>query len=563
MSDVAETVIEESPVYVTIDHESPQITITNNESNQVSVIQSDTVEVSIAGDTPSVTVNTGAWGSMDISTLTEVLTGSISSLFLNPELLRDITMLQALWARIGNQVELLTSEDAVSITETARTYTDTTITDIAAEINTTTDGKISAEISTITQTANAIIQTVTDFQQEVDDSFTVQNSRIAQTESDIALTVTQLDSIGDDITVLQSSIQQNVNSIALAVSATELVNDTLITTQSELSMLKDSIILAVESIDNLSSWKSATELVLGTDGIALTAMSTSLSNLEYELSTVQTLLNNQWGVTIEEDGGGVKYASGFSLLVHPTWLKDQDYIVDDTVCYDEIIYTCIQDHTASLANYPLSEDGSDYWEENPDGVKSVFNVQAEQFYIQTPSGQTPLFSVDESAVTINTDLVLQVIESVNYGESGESWFKLDATTGLAEFNNITLTLGSGSSGYENLTDKPTSLGDINAAELLVLTANSGTAVFSTTTETTLPDKGTEDTAAIWTFSSDETGGAIIQIIVPDDFDYNLDILFNDENLSVYEQDAGSVTEDTDEIIDLTQTGDTVDLGSLY
>lgn len=560
--------INESPVKVFIDADSPRVTVTDQVSQKVTVLQSQPVKVVTANDPPKVIVNTGVGSTVDANAVMSMLQDNLDLMHMNPSLANDLAMLQSLWARIGNQLELLTVAEGADISQAGRVYTDGKITDTVASLQADTDGKVSAAVSTITQTTDAIDQKISTLEQETDNTFVVHNSRILQTENTITQTVSRMDSIdgpGGDIEALDSAIRQNADGIALETVARQQVATDLTETRAELSLAKDNITQAVVKVDEVGSRQDATDLVLGENGVVITTMSEALGDARYEIGSVQEVLKNQWGVTIEEDAGGNTYAAGFKMVLHPAWLKDGVYAVDDTIYYDRKVWQCIQAHTGDLTNNPSGVNALSYWVELPEGQKSVFAVKAEEFFVQSPTGRKPMFHIDGDQVFIHTDLIVNALESVNYGDPGKTWFKLDPATGLAEFNNMAFHIGTGSSGYENLADRPTSLADINADEVAAIIADAsegkpiwqweGTEGLNLSTD----DAGADE----FIFDSGVAGGVIVEVMLPDTFTGSCDFMLNGEHLTFLTWDCGTLDDAVGKVIDLSEaTEETIDLGGI-
>ena len=104
------------------------------------------------------------------------------------------------------------------------------------------------------------------------------------------------------------------------------------------------------------------------------------------VTMIQMALANKWGVEISEDVAGRKYASGFSLLLHPIWLNGQAYTVGDTVAVDASVYRCIFNHTSNSVNSPTGVNAATFWLLLPEGVKSSFIVRADRFAVMGPDG---------------------------------------------------------------------------------------------------------------------------------------------------------------------------------
>lgn len=456
--------IQEDPLPLVIDTGTPELTITDNQGS-VTVVEADTVQAIIAEDNTKLIINNGGY-SGTVSVLLEDLLGSLTRDHMTASLSSDLELLESLWTRVGTEL-LLTYPDGVAIQEAGTEYTDTSITNAVSDITIDTENKIDASYSTLTQRADSIELSVVSLEGDLTDRLIIDESLITQTSSAITSVVSRLDTIdgeGGAVELLQSSISQTTSAIVAEVTARETLENSLTETNTSVSLLADSVILASESVSTLDDRMASAELILGTDGVNISVIETALSEHEYSIGAFQDMLTNQWSVTIEEDTNGNTYAAGFGVLVHPVWLLDTVYSVEDTVYYGSTAYECILAHTASAINSPGSTNAATYWVVISDGVKSAFTVQADAFNVLTSGGVTPVFTVTEDGAVFNSDLVVTTLESVNYGEAGEPWFKLDPETGVAEFNNMTLTIGSGSSGYSNLSDAPTSLAEISTDE---------------------------------------------------------------------------------------------------
>lgn len=174
----------------------------------------------------------------------------------------------------------------------------------------------------------------------------------------------------------------------------------------------------------------------------------------------ETLLKNEWTVKIQENTDGTSCVAGIGLLMYPNWEVNSLYELDDYVWFDDGAYKAKTTHTALTENTPPN---STYWEYIPYATKSQFGVLADSFFIQTTSGdKTVPFMVQNDKVIINGDLLVDQlitssIMSTNY-IPGISGYSLNASTGEAEFNNITLTIT-----YNDLSGIPTSLADIDSS----------------------------------------------------------------------------------------------------
>jgi len=406
-----------SDVVVTVQDNTPQVTVTNNETAVVSIIQANPISLVPIDSQPKVIINTGVGGVYDTSTLLGMFAGILSLDEFSPSLKADLLQLQSLWARIGTQVNLLTATEEISIRQAAIDYTDENITLTVAAIDADTDGKISSAISVIDQKADSISLRVDTFEQDTEDNFTAYNTQLTANTNSIVASVLRLDAIdgpGGDVALLGSELSITESAIAAEVTARELTDGNLIETNSNLALAVDTISAAVTTFDEVENRVTATELILGEDGIVLSTMS---QQFNFKISTLQTMLNNQWGVTIEEDVNGNKYATGFKAILHPLWVLGATYVVDDTMFYNDLVYVCIADHTGSLINNPAGVDGATYWAEVVGGEKTEFSIQADKFYIQVPGAVDPIpvFTVTEGVVSINGNLIISgVNQSTNY-----------------------------------------------------------------------------------------------------------------------------------------------------
>lgn len=435
MSDeIINITIQEDPLPVIIDTGTPELTITDNQGI-ITVVEAGHIQTVIAEDNLNLIINNGGYAGT-VTVLLDDLLGKLTRNQMSPGLASDLERLEALWTRIGSEL-LLTYSEGLDIQEAGRLYTDSSIIDAVADITITTDGKIDAAYSLINQTAYAITQTVTQIEGDLTDRFVVNESMISQTADSISSVVTRLDTIdgpGGSVELLQSSILQTASSIDLEVTARTNLEGVVTEATTSISLLSDSLTLASESISTLDDRVSSAEFVLGPEGINLSVLQESVSWHEYSIGTFQTLLANQWGVIIEEDVYGSKYATGFGLILHPTWIIGESYSIGNTVIYLDIVYECILANTADIDNSPTGTNGASYWQELPNGVKSAFTVQADSFKVLTSAGPTAVFEVTDDVITLNTDVQI----------SG------------------TITIGPGSTGYSNIDDAPTSLETLDA-----------------------------------------------------------------------------------------------------
>ncbi|WP_300456626.1 hypothetical protein [Desulfobacula sp.] len=115
------------------------------------------------------------------------------------------------------------------------------------------------------------------------------------------------------------------------------------------------------------------------------------------------------------------------------------------------------------------------------------------------------------------------VQSSNFISGVQGW-KIDAAAQTAEFNSVVMS-------FNDLQNKPDSLGDINIDELRDLNDSAENIVFSDDTERTLDASTTFAQAEEIAFSSDFEGGAMVYIEINDDYAGELDFALNDDILT--------------------------------
>ena len=141
------------------------------------------------------------------------------------------------------------------------------------------------------------------------------------------------------------------------------------------------------------------------------------------------------------------------------------------------------------------------------------------------------------------------LQSTNY-ISGTSGWRINNETG--EFNDMVFS-------FNGLSDKPTSLGDINIDEAARLDSISAPVPYAWAEGMTIE----ADHTVTKTFDGGYSGGCVIQITVPDDYAGGLEVSFNGENLTNEVWDNGVLGDGVGQVLNLTEEGETVNLGSLY
>ncbi len=457
MSEPVNVTITESPLVVTVTDETPTVTVTDNETSVITVIDAvPTVSVQ-ADQAPLVVVNTGAGASYDSNTVLGMLAGQLTDEHMSVSLISDLDHSRDLWTRVGNEIIML-QEDGAALLTTATTYTDTQITSTAANIS-VVDGRVDANVSTIIQQAALLDSHVLHFT-SVDEAISLQDTRITQTESNIASTVTRLDGLdgpGGAIELHQTSIDQIDSRVTIEALRIDQNEDDIITNSASLQVTDDSLTSYVTQLNSIDGLLSSVSVELTATSATTNITAINQANTAISLTAVETMLANHWGVTISEDANDYVYATGLGLILHPVWVVNTVYEIDDYISFNDsgvtTIYQCILGHTASTANNPVSGAAATYWVEDADGKKSEFAIHAEQFKIYNVDTAFPMFTVNGNAVTLGYDIALQ---SSNY-VTDTSGYKIDPVTGTVEFNQMTLTLN-----WSDVIDDNGSMPDNNA-----------------------------------------------------------------------------------------------------
>ena len=426
--------------------------------------------------------------------------------------------------------------------------------------------------SEIEQTNDAISFTVSksDFNDQ-GDLITDLESSLSITADAVQSTVSRIDHLLNpdgsqgEIIELWSRINQTAYEITQEVVARDtLENGKVRENKSIITQTAEVVDTLVTSTNELGLWKKAAEETLTDHSKTISVLVQGLADNSYTLQSTLALTANTFGIIIEEDtGSGEPYIAGLTLMLHPEWVETFEYVVGDIVHFtDNKNYKCILNHTASSDNSPESDNADTYWLVESETTKSEFTVRADHFQVITPGGVAPLFEVDGDSgdVTINSNLLVKVIKSVNYDEHDplKSWFKIDPITGTAEFNNIAMTFGS----------------DFNLSTLQDTLGIDNTVVFSWNGSTVIPaGSDYSNTTGIWPFDSFVEGGAMIEIELDDRFATEVHVALNGDYLSTDlfgDADFGDVTNtsttgfsdetDIDGYLDFSEGARTYDLG---
>lgn len=402
-----------NPLAITVDDGSPtQVVIVDNNSGSITVTDG-TPRVTVTTNQPTeIVVHNGIGGKYDFDTIEGMLLNKITGDFLDPTLNTDIQNIRDLWNRIGSEIILLIGDEE-RITQAVHTYTDGKFIQALLDASVDAESKLNLRASSIEQTVDAITSTVLAVTGPAG-ALQILQSQITQTAADIVSTVLRINAIDDPITgrltAQQSSINQNADEINLRLLTTDLeTNQVILDLGTSMSAIAGSISNWVTRMDDLDGSFSSARTELTATTAKTEVIEVGVGQHDYRLTATETMLANQWGVTIVEDAAGVPYATGFGLLLHPDWSSlAHAYAVDDTVWFVTTgigsAWKCLIAHTSSSSNYPGSVSG--YWEEIPGGKKTSFAVLADEFKIRTSADASAVapFIVSGEEVTINGEL---------------------------------------------------------------------------------------------------------------------------------------------------------------
>lgn len=246
-------------------------------------------------------------------------------------------------------------------------------------------------------------------------------------------------------TDLDAAIQSNID------------NGTLLdATVTRMDQAEDAITLAASRLSAAEGNISNAQVFIDDATVRISVAEQSVENHENFIVTQESILKNEWTVKIQENQDGTAVAAGVGLLVYPAWNEGQIYEEDDFLWYEEFVYKSKLAHTSTTENAPPNVT---YWALVPYATKSQFGVLAETFFVQTGLGNKAIpFLIQGDQVYINGDMIVngliqagalsanQVftwsVQSQNYFP-GVAGYKLDAVSGYAELNNMTLTINYG------------------------------------------------------------------------------------------------------------------------
>lgn len=189
------------------------------------------------------------------------------------------------------------------------------------------------------------------------------------------------------------------------------------------------------------------------DSALTTELLTRIDSASEKTISQQTLLSDQWTVKIQEIND-TPYLVGVGLILYP------DYNDDDTFHAGEYVWMESRDEVYKLPIGAADQTGNPPplppWELVPYGRKSQFSIMADQFAVVLPdgTGKSVPFVVNGDAVGIDGELIVDgtvyaralsatdtytmTLQSQNY-EHMVSGYKINAVTGIAEFNNFDMS----------------------------------------------------------------------------------------------------------------------------
>ena len=326
------------------------------------------------------------------------------------------------------------------------------------------------------------------------------NSNVADIVSETAARVSADSAMAFDITALESTVNDAETGVAVTANGLESL-DTRVTTS------EDNITTSASKITALETTVDDEATGVAAQGTAITALDVRITDNEGGLTSQAE------SISVLETGVGDNTAA---ISTEATTRATADTALSEAIT--TVQSTAGGNTTAISANltsingiegkYAVKIDNNGYVSgfglisTDNDGVPtSEFILLSDKFSIVKPGaevGETPMvpFVVGDvdgvSAVGVNGNLLVDgsilahaiqadaikaahidtneifvglKMQSTNYVEGITGW-KIEG--GLAEFNSIVMKFTAGSSGYDNLTDKPTSLNDINSGEYNII-----------------------------------------------------------------------------------------------
>ncbi len=434
---------EDTTVEVTASPET--VVVTERESHTVEVDEPSHVIVHTAG------IGSGIGGFYNQQELLALLDGALTYDQFIPGMEFDLYQLTDFWQRVGGQAAVLWTEDYDEITTSYQTYTDTEISSVVIRVDANEAG-IDLNATSIVQTNTRIDLQAVDIESNGDD-ISIQSATLSIHAGQIATNVSDITVLNGITSSQQTSITQNASDITIQAIDIQSNEDATITNEAAIVVNADQITNYVTQLNENTGEINSLNIELTAVSATTTINQSSIAGTQAEVESVQTQLADYWGVKITEVNG-VEYITSMGLTLHTDWITaTPNYYVGDYVAFwdagDIKIYRCILDHgPADADNSPTGINGALYWVHEPDGKKSTFRVDAEQFEIYNAQHGTPgeedqpLFVVNGDAVILGYSVDLQ---SSGY-DTGSPGYKLSASNGTAEFRDMRMTFSSGDPG---------------------------------------------------------------------------------------------------------------------
>jgi hypothetical protein len=441
---------DQTNVYTTAEAAALSSTLTTNFTNADILLQSNINDNS--ADILALTNEFAAYEPPNPtqSELITILDGAITIDMMDAPLYSDLTLLGNLWSKVASDInDLMVQSDGETITQAQQTYTNGKFTTAVTQIEEVEDltvanqaaitveaGKIDSAVVRITAIDGAGVPG--------EGYLEVERSRITQNASDITSTVERLELIdGEDgyLDQQQSQITQTASTVNVHASRITTVEGRSIQNDADIDVNNSEIQAYVTQLNTATGDIDSVELRMTAAEFAIEANSGNMTAL-------QTMTADRWGVVIAEDStnGDLPYVTGVGLLVIPNWADGTAYktnivgppaVEAEQVWYNDKIYKCLQNHTATVATAPGTAGGAAYWAVTTDGYKSSFRVKADEFSLWTSSSapDQPLFQVTGDAITVGSGISFK---SDGF-DTGAAGYKLDAVNKQATFRDVSLT----------------------------------------------------------------------------------------------------------------------------
>jgi hypothetical protein len=418
---------------------------------EVSASQATTVEVVGGGHQVLVTTGppagSGIGGFYTLGELATLLEGQLDSSWFNAALKGDIDEISALFARLGDQLDIAGLGDLTTLEGSMMTWSSSQFNTLIARVTLIDDpenGSLTLAWSEIDQTADHISTLVgrVDLIDGPGGSLEQHYTLIDQTAEAVTIEADARITLDGRVEEYNSTWTATAQGLASVVTRVTTLDDPstgiVVDHESRIQQNADNISLYVNQLNNTSGLVNQAGIDITALGVRVTATETSGGETGYRLEAIEELIANKWSVNVQESVGGYKYMTGMEVLLHPMWLLDYPYVVDKTVYYtDDKAYTCILPHTSTGGNAP---GNTMYWTEIPGDAKTVIRMKADQlkFYTSDSAPDQPLLQVDADALMLGYGVALQ---SEGWA-AGDPGYNLDAKNKTAEFRDMSMTFSA-------------------------------------------------------------------------------------------------------------------------